>query len=384
MPPFPSGAAMRGDSVVSALVPVLGSRGYRIEVVTAAGDPKATATLSIQVLPGADVDNAAGKWQRLGGELLLGWRAGRRITRGGPAAALISSPAFLSAMLVTGWCRVKRVPYVLEVRDVYPQVYAHAGLLRETSLAYRLLLALSKSMYRHALRIVAATEGLRSTVAPLAGDVSVSCVYNGYPAALLRLRPAKHERFTLCFHGVLGFFQDVESVYALAQALHPHDIDVVVIGYGRKESVLTARAQPNLRFLGRLPFERTMAEAARCHVGLCLRMDDAISRDAFPIKVWEYLGLGMPSIVTPVCEAGDFIERRGCGVQLPAGDVDALVRTARSMRDDPAQFAAMRGRCDAAAEGFTRERLGADVARLVGATLDDASTGRTSVRAEDA
>jgi glycosyltransferase involved in cell wall biosynthesis len=369
MPPFPGGAALRGNAVVDALGATLGPRGYRVRVVTAAGEPRKDDTVEVEVLASADVENAAKLLQRIAGELRLGWQAGRRLTRGRPAGAYISSPAFLTALVATLWCRARRVPYVLEVRDVYPQVYMHAGLLSESSLVYRLLLAASRFMYAGARRIIVVTQGLRAIVASLVQGVDVACIYNGYPQSLRDLRPPKHERFTVCFHGVLGFFQDIETLIALAARLAAHDIDMVVIGYGRKETLLRGELPPNLRFLGRLAFDRTVAEVARCHLGLCLRLQDEISRDAFPIKVWEYLGLGMPSIVTPPCEAGRFVEENGCGMQFPAGDIEAILHAILALRSDPQRAATIAQRCDAVSAQFSRERTGIQVAQLVLQTL---------------
>jgi glycosyltransferase involved in cell wall biosynthesis len=353
MPPFPGGAALRGDAVVTALSATLRPLGYVIRVVTAAGEPRRADGVEIDVLPASDVENAAKLAQRVGGELRLGWQVGRRLTRGRPAAAYISSPAFLAALVATLWCRLRRVPYVLEVRDVYPQVYMHAGLLSASSLAYRLLLAASKYMYTGARRIIVVTQGLRASVAPLAASVPIDCIYNGYPESLQRLRPPKHERFTVCFHGVLGFFQDIETLIVLAARLAAHDIDMVVIGYGRKESLLRGELPGNL---------------------------DEISRDAFPIKVWEYLGLGMPSIVTPPCEAGQFVEQHRCGFQLPAGDIEALLRTILDLRADPQRIAAIARNCDAVSPQYSREQTGKQVAQLVVQTLHHDGSARKTHR----
>ena len=108
-----------------------------------------------------------------------------------------------------------------------------------------------------------------------------------------------------------------------------------------------------------------MNQIERCHVGLCLRMDDDVSRDAFPVKVWEYLGLGMPSIVTPHCEAGEFLERHSCGIQFPAGDVDAIVSAVLRFESEHDKRGEMSAKCRSAAGSFTRERLGVEAALLV-------------------
>ncbi len=157
----------------------------------------------------------------------------------------------------------------------------------------------------------------------------------------------------------------MDTLIEVARRVQPHGIDIVAIGYGRKEDTLRSAQLANLRFLGRLSFDETMNQIERCHVGLCLRMDDAVSRDAFPVKVWEYLGLGIPSIVTPQCEAGEFLERHGCGIQLPAGDADAIVSALLRLKMHKDERDAMGANCRAAAGRYTREQLGVEAASLI-------------------
>jgi glycosyltransferase involved in cell wall biosynthesis len=231
-----------------------------------------------------------------------------------------------------------------------------------------MLLSASRGMYTGATRIVVVTKGLEDAVRSLAPSAVVHCEYNGFPAVLQDKRGQKHERFTLCFHGALGFFQDVETLRKLAAAVTDDGIDVVVIGSGRKAELLDDPPR-NLRFLGRLSFEDTIEEVAKCHVGLCLRRQDKISQDAFPIKVWEYLGLGMPCIVTPLCEAGRFVEDHACGIQLQAGDVIGLRNAVLLLRDDPGHAQQLATAGAQAVMGFTRERIGERIAEIVFSAL---------------
>jgi len=359
MPPFAGGAALRGASVAAAVARSLAP--VKVEVFTSLGDDQPALPYRVRAWPRYEVPNQASASRRLLAELLLGLTAGFALVRDRPAALLLSSPFFLPMLLSSWWARLWGIPYVLELRDIYPQVYAQAGLLREGGFAYRLLLRWSVGLYRHARAIIALTEGLQREVALLSPHAMVHFVPNGFPEDLLSRRPQKAERFTACFHGILGYFQDIETLVAVAGRLAAHDIDVVVVGYGQKQPLLEAQSPPNLQFKGRQPFAATIDTVARCHVGLCLRRADDISRDAFPIKVWEYLGLGMPAIVTPACDAGAFVERHGCGLQLPAGDIDGIVAAVVELRADRARYQAMAAAAEEAGRAFTREALAEQV-----------------------
>jgi glycosyltransferase involved in cell wall biosynthesis len=378
MPPFPGGTAMRGGATMPQLANLWHARGKNqtppvishCEVLTTVGDSPNVPELRYFIVAGSIVSNRLGLLFRLVGELAMGLSAALQVLVKGPACVLLSSPGFWPCVLISVACRLRGITYVLDVRDLYPEVYVHSGLLSDRSWTYRLLLSLTCWWYRGAAAIAVATVGLQRIVHPLSRDKSgqgpaVEVVYNGFPTALLSKRPPKHERFTVVFHGILGFFQDIETLCQLAVRLAPHGIDMIAIGYGKKEKLLQECKSPNLRFLGGMDHESTMLAAAQCHLGLCLRLDDAISKDAFPVKVWEYLGLGIPSIVTPTCEAGEFLQQHGCGLQIPSGNLDALEAAVVALRDSPEQLSTMAAQCAEAAQTYTRERMGEQLAQLV-------------------
>ena len=360
MPPYSSAAAMRGVAFAKGLLnDEVFAQQYNLKLYTTTPSAIIIPGVSIITLPVAEIENTESLKRRILGELALGWIAGRKMFAGSKAGgALISSPAYLAACMISVFAKIKKVPYVLDVRDVYPQVYAAAGLLNRCSIPYKILAAVSRGMYRNAAAIIVATEGLKQVVEAEIDETRIIRVYNGFPKTLLQIKLPKHKRFTVCFHGVLGFLQDIETLRGVAERLETEDIDVIVIGYGRKANLLTNNPPLNLRFLGYLPFEQTINEVARCQIGLSLRLDDSISRIAFPVKVWEYLGLRMPSIITPYCEAGEFLENEKCGFQLPAGDVDGIVRLILELKKSPSTLEAIISHSEQVAPNFTREILG--------------------------
>lgn len=368
MPPTAGATAMRAASIMRGLLERLaGHPSHRVRVYTTTPDPVPVNGLEIEALAVPEVENVARLSTRVLGELRTGWVAGRRMFD--PATpcdlAVISTPGYLAALIACWMARRRGVPYVLELRDVYPQVYAEAGLIRKTSWLYRFFRRRSMRMYQGARLVIAATRGLAQEVSRDAPAARVTHVYNGFPASLLERTAAKSARFTVCFHGVLGFFQDVDTLLEVARELAAHDVDVEVVGYGRKAEQIQQSGLANLRFHGRLSFDQTMAIVQRCHVGLSLRLDEGISKDAFPVKVWEYLGSGMPSIVTPACEAGTFLEQNGCGYQLAAGATRAVVERVLWLKDHPDELAALSFRCREVAAQYTRERTGLEAATAI-------------------
>jgi glycosyltransferase involved in cell wall biosynthesis len=356
-------------SIIPALLPEA-----HIKVYCSSPNPLPIEGVTVIALQVPEVENSLGLFRRLIGEMRMGYVAARQMyfSSDRPDLAIISSPGYISALVQTFFAQMRGIPYVLEMRDIYPQVYAEASLLRRDSVLYGLFLRLSQRMYRGAAMVLCATQGLSREVLSEESAAKVKYVYNGFPAQLAYRRAEKHKRFSVCFHGVLGFFQDVETLLQVAEQLVPFDVDVFVIGYGRKEGPLQRCGLPNLRFLGRQSFERTIAEVERCHLGLCLRLNDKISKDAFPVKVWEYLGLGIPSIVTPPSEAGEFLQDHNCGVVFEAGDVGSIVSAILKAKNTPLYLDQLSANCRRLAHSYTREKTGLAAAEAILSVLNPA------------
>ncbi|QDQ25721.1 glycosyltransferase family 4 protein [Chitinimonas arctica] len=361
------GAALRGHSIAEALVKFRGATPVDLRFYTATPDPHPIDGVEIKSLPSGTGSEEGGLLRRVWREGVLGIRVGRQVFRANPKSTtlLVSSPSYIAACIICLAAMLRRMPFILDIRDIYPQAYVASNLIAKDGVLHRILDKFSAYMYKRAALIFTATAGLKNEVEKYPGKPSVVHIANGFPSLLLNVQSEKHARFTVCFHGVLGFFQDVESIVILADRLAMHDIDVVVVGYGRKSNLLEDNQNENLRYLGRKSFEETIQEVSKCHVGLCLRLDEDISKDAFPVKVWEYLGLAIPTIVTPPCDAGEFLELSRCGAQYNAGDVEQIYSAILRLKDDADLYSAMQEACRGVRVMHTREAYAEGAAKLI-------------------
>ncbi|MCX7978771.1 MAG: glycosyltransferase [Bdellovibrionaceae bacterium] len=240
---------------------------------------------------------------------------------------IFSLPPFFTVLLGATAAVLSLRKFSLDIRDLYPQVLSALGLLKENGRVFGFLQSWINWLYRRASTVVAATEGLRKEILASEPNVCVQLIMNGFDAGLFYPVPLgeKNLRFTAVFHGNLGRFQRVDLVVELAR-LCP-EIDFLVIGDGPAAKYLRD-APTNLRYLGPMSIEELAPHVRRCHVGLSFRTEDRISTDAFPVKVFEYLGAGLPIIVTPPSEAGEFVEREKVGVAL-RNDVAAIAEVLR-------------------------------------------------------
>jgi len=299
-----------------------------------------------------------------------------------PDVMVATSPQFFC-----GWAGVlfrffRRVPFVLEIRDIWPESIIAVGAMREGRLM-RLLEWMELKMYAAADHIVTVGEGYRQRLLEknVPGE-SVSVVMNGINLALFQPQapdPALKRtwgvegRLVCSYTGTIGMACGLEVVLDAAEKLKERgltDVAFMLVGDGaaRKdlEEQAAARGLDNVVFTKRQPKEAMPAFLAIADVCLVhLRKTDLFTT-VMPSKIFEFAGMGKPIINGVEGFAADFVEQAGAGVNIAPEDSEQLVDALVTLKDDPARRTAYgeAGRAHVAAQ-YDRAKLAADYLRIL-------------------
>ena len=248
--------------------------------------------------------NRSSFFARILDEILVGIHVGIKSALRRSDLFVISTPPYISGLIISLFQLTFGQPFALDVRDMYPRAYLDAHLIREGGLAHRLFNILTRFVLKRAVFIVCATQGQAREINELTDKVMPITIYNGFPKFFLDIKRPKREGFRVVTHGNLGIYQNVEFVLALAKSLEQDDVEFVIIGHGIKGDLVSKVPGKNF-YLGELPFDQVIEQIVECDVGLCVRDDSPQSRYSFPVKAWEYIGLKMPTLIYPRCEVSD-------------------------------------------------------------------------------
>src|SRR5208283_2591089 len=148
-----------------------------------------------------------------------------------PEVVIATSPQLLCAL--AGWWIAfwKRVPFIFEVRDLWPESLAAVGAGSEGSLLHRALGAIAGFLYRRAERIVVVSPAFKDHLMRhwnVPAD-KISIVENGVETDLFRLYPEAaagvrkqmklEDRFLICYIGTMGNAHGLETLIAAAEEL---------------------------------------------------------------------------------------------------------------------------------------------------------------------
>lgn len=298
-----------------------------------------------------------------------------------PDVVVATSPQFFVGVAGAIIARLKRSPFVLEIRDLWPKSIVELGQLRPGPILSALE-ALERWLYRSADGVVVNTRTFHDHItARGVASASIELVYNGIDPALFKPRPknqdllAKHgleNRFTIAYVGTLGLAHGLTLLVDVAERLAARpEIQFVLIGDGADREKLEAdvarRGLENVHMLGLQPRDAMPDWIASIDVLLVMLRDLPVFETVIPSKIFEFLAQERPVILSAKGEIRRMMEEAGGALVIDPEVADQLVAAIEEVIANPeaAGRRAAAGRRWVEA-GFLRD----DLARKMSAFLE--------------
>jgi glycosyltransferase involved in cell wall biosynthesis len=303
------------------------------------------------------------------------------LRRAGPADLVIAtSPQFLVG--ISGWIasRVRGVPFVFEVRDLWPDSIAELGVLRE-GFVLQLLRRIEMLLYRQAVCIVGVAHSTRDELVRRGIDPDkIVIIPNGADGDVFRDLEKYNgirenldlgRKFVVSYVGTHGLAHGLETVLECADQLRARDdIAFLFVGDGAERQRLVDLAErlhlDNVRFLGVQPRERIPYFIATSDVSLVPLRRKPLFEKVLPSKLFEIMGCARPVILGVEGEARRAVEAAGAGLCVRPEDPAALADAILELYRDPARADELgrRGR-DFVRRNFCRDKLAEGYLRVL-------------------
>ena len=269
-----------------------------------------------------------------------------------PDVVIATSPQLLCAL--AGWWIAfwKRVPFVFEVRDLWPESLAAVGVGGEKTLLHRVLSVIAGFLYRRADRIVVVSPAFKDHLVRywnIPADV-ISIVENGVETELFCFNPQAaravrdrlrvENRFMICYIGTLGNAHGLDTLLAAAekmQAVMPNAM-FLLLGEGAEKQrlieIAATRNLANVKFLDQQPREEIPAYISAADLCLVILKKTELFKTVIPTKLLEYMSCQRPVIVAVDGQARRIVEEADGGVfvdpENPQALVEAILKLARN------------------------------------------------------
>ncbi|MEZ4699384.1 MAG: glycosyltransferase family 4 protein [Rhodothermales bacterium] len=304
---------------------------------------------------------------------------------------IVGTSTPLSAAWVAGQvARLRRVPWVFEVRDLWPAFPIEMGAIRNRWLQRRLY-GLEKRMYRSAAHIIPLSPDMQTAIERVGIPASkLTTLLNGTDfdlaaeatpeaVAALRRQLGIGERRVVLYAGTFGRANGIPALLGAAEQLAARgDTCFVFLGDGYYRSALeqAGRRHPDaIRVLPAAPRHAIFAYFGLADLSVVTFNDLPVLAANSPAKFFDSLGMGTPVVVTNPGWTRAFVETHGCGWYAGPAEPLTLARCIEGALQRPEALAeaGARGR-RAAADLFDRSVLAEAFTRIVEAAGDPERT----------
>ena len=290
-----------------------------------------------------------------------------------PDVIVGTSPQFFAICAARAVSILRRRPWILELRDLWPESIRAVGALRN-SIVLRLLERLEMHLYRKADHIIVVAQSFVRILTERGVDGGkISVVTNGVDnlsleprnGGVLRQELGLEQKFVVGYIGTLGMAHALETVIDAASIaaveLEMRDIHFVFVGDGARKSSLideaTTRQLSNITFLPSVPRKVAMEYLSMLDASIVHLKNTELFEAVIPSKIFECMAMGIPILMGVRGEALDIVEQAGAGIAFEPENSIQLAGAIRHLRDNPFARESLGNAGRTAAPGFDRGRL---------------------------
>jgi len=251
---------------------------------------------------------------------------------------------------------LRRKPFLLEVRDLWPEFAISMGVIKNP-LVITLAHWLERFLYARARHILVNSPAYKEyiigkgvsekkiTFIPYGTDINM---FNpNVDGSSVREKLGLKDKFLVLYAGAMGQAHDLYTVLSAAKCLNdqrssPVDeshIHFVFFGAGKERANLEAEAQKlglkNVLFAGICPKKEMPMVVASADVCLAILQNIPMSRTTYPNKVFDYMAAARPTVLVIDGVVREIIETSGGGVFVQPGNHELLAKTILQLSRDP-------------------------------------------------
>ena len=239
---------------------------------------------------------------------------------------------------VTAWlvARLKGIPFLFEVRDLWPKFAIAVGVLHNPVII-RMSEWLEKFLYRRADRLIVNSPGYIEHVTERGGK-HVTLIPNGAdpamfetPANCLEIRQSLklEDHYIVLYAGAHGISNDLGIILQAAKKLESEPmIHFVLVGGGKDKPALIQQAEEmkltNLTFLPARSKAEMPALIGASDACIAILKPIEAFKTTYPNKVFDYMAAGRPLILAIDGFIREVVEKAEAGIFVPPGNPDAL------------------------------------------------------------
>jgi glycosyltransferase involved in cell wall biosynthesis len=260
-----------------------------------------------------------------------------------------TSPQFFNGLAGYFVSRIKRCPWVLEIRDLWPESILAVGAIKNPYIIGALE-AIERFVYRKADHIVPVTYAFEKHILARGGRPdAITVIRNGVDLKFFESRSPDQDyarelgvegKFVAAYVGTHGMAHGLDVLIEVAERLRQRpDIAILLAGDGAERSRLqqevARRNLTNIKLLGQLPKADMPRLWSITNVSLVVLKKLDLFLTVIPSKLFESMAMRRPIILGVAGESAELLRESGSGFAIEPENVEQLVDSIVRLADSP-------------------------------------------------
>jgi len=296
-----------------------------------------------------------------------------------PDLVVATSPQFFTAVAgyIVGFYR--RIPFVFELRDLWPVSIKAVGAMKGDSYGIYLIGKLEMFLYQKAARIVSVTNSFATILIDRGVDGGkIDVITNGVDLSRFRPQPKDAElveryglegKFVSGYIGTHGMAHALETILEAADKMRERDdgddYRFVLLGHGARKQALVDKAREmqldNVIFVDTVPRSEVGRYWSLLDASIIHLKKEPTFTTVIPSKLFECMAMGIPILHGVQGESAEIVEKNGVGLAFEPENAVELVEKLEQLKNNSDLYSTLRKNCLDTAPAYERSRLASNM-----------------------
>ncbi|MFP3867797.1 MAG: glycosyltransferase family 4 protein [Desulfobacteraceae bacterium] len=272
-----------------------------------------------------------------------------------PDVLVATSPQFFCAVAGYLLSKIKRCPFVFELRDLWPESIVAVGAMRP-GMVLRIIEKLELCLYRHSDLIIALTDAFKKNLIKRGVPAAnIRVIKNGVDLSFFSPRGAPEAlkveigtqgKFVVTYIGTIGMAHAIDKIVAVAEQLkNNNSLLFLIVGEGSEKDAIQELIQykgiQNIKVLPGVSKDQVRDYYALSDINLVTLKKAELFGTVIPSKIFEIMAMARPILSTVDGECRQIIEEAGSGIFVEPENVKQMATILLKLSKQPDILEAM-------------------------------------------
>ena len=291
---------------------------------------------------------------------------------------IATSPQFFTTWAAMGISKIKRKPWIFELRDLWPESIRTVGAMKQS----RVLDWLEKVelwLYRDAERVIAVTDAFKQNLINRGIDAKkIEVVTNGANFELYSPRDKDEvllhslgleNKFIVGYIGTHGMAHSLDFIMNSLTKVTDTDIHFLFVGGGAVKKSIVQLAQSlelkNVTFVDPINKEEVPKYLSIIDVSLAPLKKSDTFKTVIPSKIFEASAMEKPTLLGVKGQAEEILEKYGAGLCFKPEDEKDFLCKLQQLKENKILYNNCQKGCNELAQDFNRKHLAYKMLKIV-------------------